>query len=145
MLTKTGHIKLADYGLCKENMHYGQRTNTFCGTPEFMAPEILLQKPYTRAVDWWAFGVLIYEMYLGKAPFPGETEHHIFDAILKTNPAFDNNVPTDAVDLILKVFDILNSYCVRIQSIDWVAALQTRKKLKIIVSLMMLTGTMYMA
>lgn len=66
LLTLDGHVKIADYGLCKENMTYGSTTNTFCGTPEFMAPEILAEKPYGRAVDWWSFGVLIYEMVLGK-------------------------------------------------------------------------------
>jgi len=50
-------------------MYHGATTNTFCGTPEFMAPEILLEKPYDRSVDWWAFGVLIYEMLLGQVNF----------------------------------------------------------------------------
>lgn len=66
MLCLDGHIKLADYGLCKENMWANNTTNTFCGTPEFMAPEILLEHRYGRAVDWWAFGVLLYEMLLGQ-------------------------------------------------------------------------------
>lgn len=66
LLNLDGHIKIADYGLCKENMWYGSTTGTFCGTPEFMAPEILLEQKYGRAVDWWALGVLIYEMLLGQ-------------------------------------------------------------------------------
>ena len=72
LLTLDGHIKIADYGLCKEEMWYGSTTSTFCGTPEFMAPEILLDKKYGRAVDWWAFGVLIYQMLLQQSPFRGE-------------------------------------------------------------------------
>lgn len=70
MLCLDGHIKLADYGLCKENMYWNSTTNTFCGTPEFMAPEILLEHRYGRAVDWWAFGVLLYEMLLGQVKHP---------------------------------------------------------------------------
>ena len=69
LLTLDGHVKVADYGLCKENMGYGATTSTFCGTPEFMAPEILLDKKYGRAVDLWAFGVLIYQMLLQQSPF----------------------------------------------------------------------------
>ncbi|ORZ19147.1 hypothetical protein BCR41DRAFT_351614 [Lobosporangium transversale] len=88
LLTVDGHIKIADYGLCKENMPYGATTRTICGTPEFMAPEILEEQPYDRAVDWWAFGVLMYEMMLRRAPFSGEEEDDIYDSILEDEPTY---------------------------------------------------------
>ncbi|KAF9924873.1 Serine/threonine kinase [Linnemannia zychae] len=88
LLSLDGHIKIGDYGLCKENMPFGATTRTICGTPEFMAPEILEEQPYDRAVDWWAFGVLMYEMLLGRAPFSGEEEDDIYDSILEDEPLY---------------------------------------------------------
>ena len=67
LLDTEGYVKIADFGLCKEGMGFGDRTGTFCGTPEFLAPEVLTETSYTRAVDWWGLGVLIFEM-LGMAP-----------------------------------------------------------------------------
>ncbi|CAG8483366.1 5876_t:CDS:10, partial [Racocetra fulgida] len=103
LLTLDGHIKIADYGLCKENMGYGDTTNTFCGTPEFMAPEILLEQRYGRAVDWWAFGVLIYEMLLGQSPFRGDDEDEIFDAILEDEILYPINMSRDSVSILQKL------------------------------------------
>ncbi|CEP16111.1 hypothetical protein [Parasitella parasitica] len=99
MLCLDGHIKLADYGLCKENMWANNTTNTFCGTPEFMAPEILLEHRYGRAVDWWAFGVLLYEMLLGQSPFKGEDEDEIFDAVLEDNILYPINMSKHSVSI----------------------------------------------
>lgn len=103
MLGLDGHIKVADYGLCKENMWYGDTTGTFCGTPEFMAPEILLEQKYGRAVDWWAFGVLVYEMLLGQSPFRGEDEDEIFDAILEDEILYPVNMSRDSVSICQRV------------------------------------------
>ncbi|PNY27155.1 Protein kinase C [Tolypocladium capitatum] len=103
MLTLDGHIKVADYGLCKEDMWYGTSTSTFCGTPEFMAPEILLDKKYGRAVDWWAFGVLIYQMLLQQSPFRGEDEDEIYDAILADEPLYPIHMPRDSVSILQKL------------------------------------------
>ena len=103
LLTLDGHVKVADYGLCKENMYFGNTTSTFCGTPEFMAPEILLEQRYTRGVDWWAFGVLIYEMLLGQSPFRGDDEDEIFDAILEDEPLYPIHMPRDSVSLLQKL------------------------------------------
>lgn len=66
LLDTNGYVLITDFGLCKDNMGYGQRTSTFCGTPEFLAPEVLTDTSYTRDVDWWALGVLIYEMIVGE-------------------------------------------------------------------------------
>lgn len=103
MLTLDGHVKVADYGLCKEDMWFGKTTSTFCGTPEFMAPEILLEQRYGRAVDWWAFGILIYEMLLGQAPFRGDDEDEIFDAILEDEPLYPIHMPPDSVSILHKL------------------------------------------
>jgi hypothetical protein len=103
LLTLDGHIKIGDYGLCKEDMWYGSTTSTFCGTPEFMAPEILLDKKYGRAVDWWAFGVLIYQMLLQQSPFRGEDEDEIYDAILADEPLYPIHMPRDSVSILQKL------------------------------------------
>ncbi|CAG8525680.1 7877_t:CDS:10 [Ambispora gerdemannii] len=103
LLTLDGHIKIADYGLCKEEMWFGNTTNTFCGTPEFMAPEILLEQKYGRAVDWWAFGVLIYEMLLGQSPFRGDDEDEIFDAILEDEILYPINMSRDSVSILQRL------------------------------------------
>ncbi|GAA47566.1 protein kinase N, partial [Clonorchis sinensis] len=81
LLDSEGYLKMADFGLCKEGMGPTDRTSTFCGTPEFLAPEILTDRSYTRAVDWWGLGVLIYEMLVGECPFPGDSEEEIFENI----------------------------------------------------------------
>uniref|UniRef100_A0A1I8BYR1 protein kinase C n=1 Tax=Meloidogyne hapla TaxID=6305 RepID=A0A1I8BYR1_MELHA len=75
-------MELADFGLCKEGMGPNDRTSTFCGTPEFLAPEVLTENSYTRAIDWWGLGVLIFEMLVGEPPFSGADEEEIFDSIV---------------------------------------------------------------
>ncbi|KAH3683774.1 hypothetical protein WICPIJ_005249 [Wickerhamomyces pijperi] len=105
LLSPEGHIKLGDYGLCKPDMWFGNTTNTFCGTPEFMAPEILKEQSYSRAVDWWAYGVLLYQMLLGKSPFRGEDEDEIFNAIMTDEPLFPIQMASEAVGLLESLLD----------------------------------------
>uniref|UniRef100_A0A8C4GKQ6 protein kinase C n=1 Tax=Dicentrarchus labrax TaxID=13489 RepID=A0A8C4GKQ6_DICLA len=82
LMDADGFVRIADFGLCKEGMGHGDRTSTFCGTPEFLAPEVLTDNNYTRSVDWWGLGVLIYEMLVGESPFPGDDEEEVFDSIV---------------------------------------------------------------
>jgi serum/glucocorticoid-regulated kinase 2 len=69
LLDYNGHIALCDFGLCKLDMKDGDRTNTFCGTPEYLAPEILNAQGYDKTIDWWTLGVLLFEMMSGLPPF----------------------------------------------------------------------------
>ncbi|KAG2735346.1 hypothetical protein G9P44_001560 [Scheffersomyces stipitis] len=97
LLTTKGHIKIGDYGLCKENMWHKSTTGTFCGTPEFMAPEIIAGKPYDRSVDWWAFGVLLFQMLLCQSPFKGDDEDEIFNAIEHDDVKYPISMPRQTV------------------------------------------------
>lgn len=78
LLDMTGHLMLCDFGLCKLDMAEGQRTNTFAGTPEYLAPELVQGLGYTRTVDWWTLGVLLYEMLSGLPPFYEEDHQKMY-------------------------------------------------------------------
>lgn len=77
LLDSEGHVKLTDYGMCKEGLRLGETTSTFCGTPNYIAPEILRGDDYDFGVDWWALGVLLFEMLVGRSPFDivGQTDN----------------------------------------------------------------------
>ena len=83
LLDRQGHIKLTDFGLSKDEVvNYRGKTYTFCGTPEYLAPEVLLQKGHGRPVDWWSLGTLLYEMMNGIPPFYDENVHKMYEKIL---------------------------------------------------------------
>uniref|UniRef100_A0A8C2KGI5 protein kinase C n=1 Tax=Cyprinus carpio TaxID=7962 RepID=A0A8C2KGI5_CYPCA len=98
-----GYVKIADFGLCKEGMGHGDRTSTFCGTPEFLAPEILTDTSYTRAVDWWGLGVLVYEMLVGESPFPGDDEEEVFDSIVNDEVRYPRFLSTEAIGIMRRL------------------------------------------
>ncbi|XP_033282935.2 serine/threonine-protein kinase N3 isoform X6 [Orcinus orca] len=103
LLDAQGFLKIADFGLCKEGIGFGDRTSTFCGTPEFLAPEVLTQEAYTRAVDWWGLGVLLYEMLVGECPFPGDTEEEVFDCIVNAEAPYPCFLSVQGLELIQKL------------------------------------------
>uniref|UniRef100_A0AAX7SJC7 protein kinase C n=1 Tax=Astatotilapia calliptera TaxID=8154 RepID=A0AAX7SJC7_ASTCA len=103
LLDTEGYVKIADFGLCKEGMGYGDRTSTFCGTPEFLAPEVLTDTSYTRAVDWWGLGVLVYEMLVGESPFPGDDEEEVFDSIVNDEVRYPRFLTTEAIGIMRRL------------------------------------------
>uniref|UniRef100_A0A8D0A3T9 protein kinase C n=1 Tax=Sander lucioperca TaxID=283035 RepID=A0A8D0A3T9_SANLU len=103
LLDTEGFVKIADFGLCKEGMGYGDRTSTFCGTPEFLAPEVLTDTSYTRAVDWWGLGVLVYEMLVGESPFPGDDEEEVFDSIVNDEVRYPRFLSTEAIGIMRRL------------------------------------------
>uniref|UniRef100_A0A3Q3GFA8 Protein kinase C n=1 Tax=Labrus bergylta TaxID=56723 RepID=A0A3Q3GFA8_9LABR len=108
LLDSEGHIKIADFGMCKENMQDESRTCTFCGTKAVPKTEtrttILLGQKYNSSVDWWSFGVLLYEMLIGQSPFHGRDEEELFQSIRTDNPVYPRWLTKDAKDILVKLF-----------------------------------------
>ncbi|MBN3299257.1 KPCA kinase, partial [Amia calva] len=90
LLDSEGHIKIADFGMCKEGVFEGGVTGTFCGTPDYIAPEIVAYQPYGKAVDWWSFGVLLYEMLAGQAK-------ELLESILEQSVSYPKSLSKEAV------------------------------------------------
>ncbi|XP_077350687.1 protein kinase C epsilon type-like isoform X1 [Festucalex cinctus] len=103
LLDADGHCKLADFGMCKEGIVNGVSTNTFCGTPDYIAPEILQELAYGPSVDWWALGVLMYEMMAGQPPFEADNEDDLFESILHDDVLYPVWLSKEAVG-VLKEF-----------------------------------------
>ncbi|XP_071055896.1 RAC serine/threonine-protein kinase-like [Onthophagus taurus] len=100
LLDKDGHIKIADFGLCKEDITYGRTTKTFCGTPEYLAPEVIEDNDYGRAVDWWGIGVVMYEMMCGRLPFYNRDHDALFALIIMGDVKYPRTLSSDARDLL---------------------------------------------
>eukprot|EP00003_Mantamonas_plastica_P001182 TRINITY_DN1084_c0_g2_i1.p1 TRINITY_DN1084_c0_g2~~TRINITY_DN1084_c0_g2_i1.p1 ORF type:complete len:361 (-),score=123.86 TRINITY_DN1084_c0_g2_i1:290-1372(-) len=104
LLDHDGHIKITDFGFAK-NVEYN-KTFTFCGTAEYVAPEIIRGKGYGKSVDWWCVGVLIYEMLAGYTPFYDEDPFGIYKQILKGKLYFPSHFDVVSKDLIKKLLTV---------------------------------------
>ncbi|XP_043254989.1 protein kinase C isoform X3 [Colletes gigas] len=102
LLDQEGHCKLADFGMCKEGIIEGKTTTTtFCGTPDYIAPEILQELQYGASVDWWALGVLMYEMMVGQPPFEADNEDDLFESILRDDVVYPKWISEEAVSILI--------------------------------------------
>ncbi|XP_059205414.1 STKc_SGK domain-containing protein isoform X1 [Centropristis striata] len=100
LLDSQGHIVLTDFGLCKEGVEANGTTTTFCGTPEYLAPEVLQKQAYDRTVDWWCLGSVLYEMLYGLPPFYSRNTAEMYNNILHKSPVLKPNVSNAGRELL---------------------------------------------
>ncbi|OJD24304.1 AGC/PKA protein kinase [Blastomyces percursus] len=98
LLDADGHLKLVDFGFAKEI--WSRETYTLCGTPEYLAPEVIHNSGHGLAVDWWALGVLIYEFIVGQPPFWDPNPMRIYEQIVEGRLRFPANMPPAAQDIV---------------------------------------------
>lgn len=93
LLDRYGHIVITDFGLAKEQMNKleNETTRTFCGTPEYLAPEVLLKKPYSYTLDWWCLGSVLYEMIFGAPPFYDRDHQRMYESIKTREPRLEKS------------------------------------------------------
>ncbi|XP_037081808.1 ribosomal protein S6 kinase 2 beta-like [Pollicipes pollicipes] len=103
LLGADGHISLTDFGLSKEALD-DKKAFSFCGTVEYMAPEVVNRRGHTFAADWWSFGVLMYEMLTGSLPFHGSNRHETMTQILKAKLGMPQFLSPEAQSLLRVLF-----------------------------------------
>eukprot|EP00826_Nyctotherus_ovalis_P062989 TRINITY_DN9199_c0_g5_i1.p1 TRINITY_DN9199_c0_g5~~TRINITY_DN9199_c0_g5_i1.p1 ORF type:complete len:179 (-),score=47.09 TRINITY_DN9199_c0_g5_i1:276-812(-) len=104
MIGDDGYAKLTDFGLSKV-MGSVSKTSSFCGTPEYLAPEVLAGAEYTYSVDWWAFGAFLYELVVGLPPFRSENRQTLYTLIREEDPAIPGYLHKDLQDLLLQLLE----------------------------------------
>jgi serine/threonine protein kinase len=105
LLDSDGHIKLADFNLAK-NIEKEEKTNTICGTPEYISPEILEGSSYGREVDFWGLGVILYEMIEGKSPFYASNHMQLYTKIVNGRFSFSDRFSAYSMDLISQLLSV---------------------------------------
>lgn len=100
----SGYLKLSDFGFIK-SLKPGERTYTLCGTPEYLAPEIILNKGHGKAVDWYTLGMFIYELMVGRCPFMHDDPYEIFKMIVSQKIRFPKNFDKKAKSIIRHLTD----------------------------------------
>ena len=103
LLDEKGHVKLTDFGLSKILDEENDKAFTICGTPQYLAPEVLLKKGYDKTVDWWSLGCVLYEMLSGRLPFAIKRGMKLSTRIYERGVEFPQNLTNEAVDLIKKL------------------------------------------
>jgi serine/threonine protein kinase len=104
LLDERGNVRLTDFGLSKEGVRDPSTgANSFCGTPEYIAPEVLNRKGHGRAVDWWSLGALLYEMITGLPPFYSRNREVMFEKIMRAELTFPPTMSGTARDILTKL------------------------------------------
>jgi len=104
LIDKDGYIKITDFGLSKRNITDNHSANSFCGTPEYLAPEIVENKGHGKAVDWWSLGAIIYEMLTGLPPFYSKDKEKLFNNIKTGNIKYPNYIGKSTVEFLSALF-----------------------------------------
>ena len=100
LIDADGYIKITDFGLSKANIHSDTDAKSFCGTPEYLAPEVLARSGYGKSVDWWSFGSIIFEMLSGVPPFYEQDREKLFKSIKYDDPDYPQELSPNCVDLL---------------------------------------------
>ncbi|XP_067867545.1 ribosomal protein S6 kinase alpha-1 isoform X2 [Heterodontus francisci] len=104
LLDEEGHIKLTDFGLSKEAVDHEKKAYSFCGTVEYMAPEVVNRRGHTHSADWWSYGVLMFEMLTGSLPFQGKDRKETMTLILKAKLGMPQFLSPEAQSLLRALF-----------------------------------------